>query len=66
MTTTGSRNFHHKNQIMEFVMKNEMLKLEREILQYEEFLSAYDADDGYFTNVIEEDTLRSFFIKSQC
>ena len=66
MTTTGSRNFHHKNQIMEFVMKNEMLKLEREILQYEEFLSAYHADDGYFSNVIEDHTIRSFFIKSQC
>ena len=66
MTTTGSQNFHHKNQIMEFVMKNEMLKLEREILQYEEFLAAYDADDGCFTNVNEDNNLRSFFIKSQC
>ena len=65
MTTTGSQNFHHKNQIMEFVMKNEMLKLEQEVLQYEEFLSAYDADDGYFADLIEADTLTSFFIKSQ-
>ena len=66
MTTTGSQNFHHKNQIMEFVMKNEMLKLEQEVLQYEELLSATDAEDGFFTNVNEDDTVRNFFIKSQC
>ena len=51
---------------MEFVMNNEMLKLEQEVLQYEEFLSATDAEDGYFTNVNEDDTVRNFFIKSQC
>ena len=50
---------------MEFVMKNEMLKLEQEVLQYEEFLSAYDADDGYFTDENEDDTVRNIFIKSQ-
>ena len=65
MTTTGSQNFHHKNQIMEFVMNNEMLKLEQEVLQYEEFLSATDADEGYFAELDEGETLKNFFIKSQ-
>ena len=50
---------------MEFVMKNEMLKLEQEILQYEEFLSAYDADDGYFAELDEGETLTKLFITSQ-
>lgn len=65
MTTTGSQNFHHKNQIMEFVMKNEMLKLEQEVLQYEEFLSATDADEGYFAELDEVESPTKVFITSQ-
>ena len=65
MTTTGSQHFHHKNQNMEFVMNNDMFKLEQEVLQYEEFLSATDADDGYFAELNEVESVTKVFITSQ-
>ena len=46
-------------------MKNEMLKLEQEVLLYEEFLSAYDADDGYFAELDEVESSTKVFITSQ-
>ena len=49
--------FQDKNQFMEFLMKNEMIRLEEKILRDEEFLSAFDALDGYFCDEIEESTL---------
>lgn len=50
---------------MEFLMKNEMMRLEEKILRDEEFISAFDALDGYFCNEIEECTFNIFLAKSQ-
>ena len=44
-------------------MTNEMLKLEEEILRNEEFISAYDEEDGYFSDLIEENVINRLFLK---
>ena len=58
-------NFRHRNQTMEFVMTNEILKLEEEILRNEEFISAYDEEERYFADLNEEEAIKQTFFKSQ-
>ena len=41
---------------MEFRMKSEMIRLEEEVLRYEEFISVFNADEECSLNEIEEAT----------
>ena len=46
-------------------MINEIIKLEVEIMKYEEFLDALSGDNGYFSHLDEETTLTNIITKSQ-